>query len=169
MFSMSQAVQYVDIFAPKTGIDSGLMTVFTVLVCVGFLTALASAALEGRAAALVMILGITGAIGGIIGITVQQVNSVHAQQDVLKGMASNVKEKYHADLKTEYAGISDLDKVKTYWLTFDNGAYGAYSMKFLESGEPVIVENPDLPSVQELNGEATPSTVPTKPEESAKK
>lgn len=180
MFPTFKTAQYIDVFAPKTGVDAGLMTFMIVLIFVGFFTILISSLLGDDFVIPVIVLGGIIAIGGIVGVTLQNANDIKARQGILKGMTSNVKEKYHADLDTTYLDdryYSDLGKIKNYVLTFENGTSGQYSMKFLKSGEPVVVEAnevPTAPSVQELNsGEPDSSkgnpepTQTTKPVETA--
>lgn len=160
MLSTFKAAQYVDVFAPKTGVDNGLVTFCIVLIGVGFFTILLASVIGEDFAVLGVGFGIALVLGGSIGVGEQVKNSDTARQEILKGMVSNVKEKYHADLDTtnlDSKFYSDLDKVKTYVLAFENGASGEYSMKFMKSGEPVVVEGneaPIAPSVKKLNDEA---------------
>lgn len=154
MFSMLKAANYVDVFSPNPDIDSGFMAFMLILLGAGVLAGMAGAIL-GEEGMLALILGSALAIGGIIGINVQNINSLNAEQEIIKGMTSNIEDKYHADLTIDKSSdefYKDLDKVKSYVLTFENGASSEYKIKFMKSGEPVIVEEAEAPSIQELNG-----------------
>lgn len=172
MLPMNTA-QYVDVFASQTGADFNPSPVWMILVGVGFLIILVASVLGGNWSIPVAVLGFALALGGAISFMVENTNSDNARHEILKGMVSNVKEKYHADLDTAYLDsryYSELDKVKVYVLKFENGASGDYNMKFLKSGEPVVVEASDVPvapSVQELNGEQKSSKENPEPTEKA--
>lgn len=177
MFSLSKATNYVDVLSINPEVDSGFMTFMLILAGVGVL-AIFAGTLMGEEGMLFLVLGGALAIGGVIGVNVQQGNSENAKQEIIKGMASNIEDKYGADLTIDKSSgefYKDLDKVKSYVLTFENGASANYKLSFQKSGEPVIVEDVAAPSVDELNGgeksgsEETPkptkSATPVKPVE----
>ena len=168
MFSMLKAANYVDVFSPNPETDSGFMVFLLILIGVGVLAAMVGSIL-GDEGIIGVVLGSALAIGGIIGMNVQNTNSLNAQQEIIKGMTSNIEDKYHADLTVDKSSnefYKGLDKVKSYVLTFENGSSSEYKIKFMKSGEPVIVEAAEAPSVKDLNGGepavSTESPEPTK-------
>lgn len=154
MFSMSKtASSYADVFLPISD-NAGVIIGMVALVAVGLLLVIAAIGRIGSPIVLAS-LGVVIAIGGLGGIMIDDINNLDTQNKIADNMASNVKDKYSAELRLDKSSGSfhkDLEKVKSYVLTFENGSSSEYKMKFTKSGEPMIVEEAAAPSVQELNG-----------------
>jgi hypothetical protein len=154
MFPTLVNAEYADVFL-NTSPNPTFQMIAYIVIGVGILILLSSMLFTFSDESFpVLMIGFVVAMLGVMALPLIQLEVVSQESKIMENMVSNVKEKYNAELQVSREQITGLEKYNTYTLEFDNGATGEYQIRFERSGEPMITEEPTIPTPAELESSA---------------
>lgn len=142
---------YADVFVQaSTSIFTTLSFTFLILSVIFFVAALFWA--ESTLSTLLLTLGLLMASLSVLFSSTATVAKQNAREDNVSNMVANVEKKYDLELVIPKAlKLDNINEVADYSFKTDDGATASYRMYFEKTGEPVIVQAPAVPTVEELN------------------